>query len=129
MPSDQSSLKKHLSKLGHSGYDKAVSRRGIVALVSTKLISSARHFNVQTIKWETVMAAKRKSKLRWRSKKANHRKRPASGWTYPPDLPWLQPVMLEEDAVDLAEVAPAHGAESTMVREERACIFPPYRLE
>jgi hypothetical protein len=28
---------------------------------------------------EDAMAAKRKSKLRWRSKKANHRKRPASG--------------------------------------------------
>jgi hypothetical protein len=28
---------------------------------------------------EKTMAAKRKAKLRWRSKKANHRKRPASG--------------------------------------------------
>jgi hypothetical protein len=30
-------------------------------------------------KKEDHMAAKRKSKLRWRAKKANHRKRPASG--------------------------------------------------
>ena len=46
MAPDQSSPRKRLSKLSHSGYDKHVSHRGTVALVFTKLTSSARHFNV-----------------------------------------------------------------------------------
>src|SRR5688572_21267832 len=69
MASDQSSPRKHLSKLGHSGYHRDVSYRGTVALLSMKRTFRARHGNVRTIKEQTVMAAKRKSKLRWRSKK------------------------------------------------------------